>query len=49
MQFQFYEPSGGLLRDRSAPDLMKVIRVNKVGRLKLAQRLRRAASIIVKG
>jgi hypothetical protein len=28
MQFQFYEPSGGLLHDLSAPDLMKVIRTN---------------------
>lgn len=26
MQFQFYEPSGGLFRDLSAPDIMRVIR-----------------------
>jgi hypothetical protein len=40
MQFQFYEPSGGLLHDLSAPDLMKIIRRNQ------SSRLRRAISIL---
>jgi hypothetical protein len=48
MQFQFYEPSGGVFHDLSAPDLMKVIRTNK-GPLPPKERIRKAISTLVRG
>jgi hypothetical protein len=44
MQFQFYEPSGGLLHDLSVPDLMKII--HPAG---YSGRIRRAVSALVNG
>jgi hypothetical protein len=48
MQFQFYEPAGGLLHDLSAPDLMKVIRTNKLEK-NVSARIRKAASTLLHG
>jgi hypothetical protein len=47
MQFQFYEPYGGLLHDLSAPDLMKVIRTNKKGNS--IGRVRKALTTLIRG
>ena len=48
MQFQFYEPAGGLLHDLSAPDLMKVVRTNGV-KGNVSARLKKAASTLIHG
>ncbi len=44
MQFQFYEPAGGLMHDLSAPDLMKVVRTNKSA--SLPARIRKAGAAL---
>ena len=44
MQFQFYEPSGGLLRDLSAPDLMKIVHPDPQ-----SGRIRKALTTLVRG
>jgi len=46
MQFQFYEPQGGLMHDLSAPDLMKVIRTNKESKT-LSGRVKQAARVLL--
>jgi hypothetical protein len=43
MQFQFYEPSGGLLRDLSMPDLLST-KQNLVGETRLRRSLQRIVS-----
>lgn len=46
MQYQFYEPHGGLLHDLSAPNLMKVIRTNPASK-SLPGRVKKAAKVLL--